>query len=416
MMLVRRGPEYLCIIVCAILQPFAAQLSRAAEWSMEPSVAARTVYNDNFELSAAPHPGVWGVILSPDVEFSGHTETLNVTGGLRLNVNRYFGERGLDSTDHLLTLRSSYKTERDLVGLNIDSVRDSTLVSELFETGVVQARRQRDRLSANPSWSRYLTEATAITASYGYNSVHYADTAGTSLIDYRDQTATLGLRTNLSERDLVSVAAYYDRFETDPKRFEANTYGIQAGYDRAFSETLHGTLVIGARKTGSRISAHALVCEGPILFGICFGDVTTVTSVASSNSTGYTLVASLDKTFETALMSGSLSRAINPSGVGALVQTDRLGVKWTQQWSPTLSASVDASVYQSRYVGNINPASNSRYYRIEPRVSWRITQWWTLSGGYSYSHVKYENRSVAASANAIYAVLSYTWPKLTVSR
>jgi hypothetical protein len=408
--------RHLGIVLCAMLQPLAANPSRAAEWSMEPSVTLRTEFDDNINFTSAPHPSVWGIKLSPDVKFSATTETLNVTGGLRVNFNRYFGESGLNTNDLIFSLRSSYKTERDVLGLNVDAVRASTLVSELSETGVVQARRQRTRLTANPTWSRHLTEATAITASYSYRDARYADTAGTSLINYREQTATAGLQTNLSERDVASVVAYYDRYETDPAQFQANTYGIQAGYDRAFSETLHGNLVVGVRETRSTVSSQALICDGPILFGICFGNLMLLTSTQSGTSTGYTLVAALDKKWETTQLSARLSREINPSGVGALVQTDRAGVFWNQQWSPTVSYSVDGAVYQSRYVGNIVTGSNSRYYRIEPRVSWKITEWWTLSSGYSYSHVKYENTPIGATANVVYLVLSYTWPKLSVSR
>ena len=43
-------------------------------------------------------------------------------------------------------------------------------------------------------------------------------------------------------------------------------------------------------------------------------------------------------------------------------------------------------------------------------------RWWTLSGGYSYSHVKYDSTPVGATANVVYVVLSYTWPKVSVSR
>src|SRR5438105_8907936 len=140
-MAIRFGTKRLCALLWGILQPLtAADLCRAAEWSMEPSVGLRAEHNDNIQFTSAPHPSVWGTILSPDVKFSGQTETLTVTGGLRLNFNRYFGEHGLDSTDHILSLRSSYKAERNILGLNIDSIRDSTLVSELNETGLVQAR------------------------------------------------------------------------------------------------------------------------------------------------------------------------------------------------------------------------------------------------------------------------------------
>jgi hypothetical protein len=415
-MAIRVRTRHLGIVLCVMLQSLAANPSRAAEWSMEPSVDVRTEYNDNIQFTSAAHPSIWGIRFSPDVKFSGTTESLNVTGGLRFNLNRYFGESGLDTNDHILTLRSSYKTERDLLGLNVDSVRDSTLVSELSETGVVQARRQRSRLTANPTWSRYLTEATAITASYRYSDVRYADSAGTSLIDYRDQAATVGLQSKLSERDVASVTGYYDRYETEPAQVRANTYGIQAAYDRAFSETLHGFLAVGARETRSTVTSQALVCDGPIFFGFCLGNLIVLTSTQSATSTGYTLTASLDKRWETAQVTGRLSREINPSGVGALVQTDRAGVTWTQQWSPTLSYSVEGAVYRSRYVGDVVTGSNSQYYTIEPRVSWKITEWWTLSGGYSYSHVKYEAAATQATRNVVYLVLNYTWPKLSVSR
>src|ERR1700704_5918444 len=98
----------LCVVLCGVL-PLAVGSPQAAEWSVEPSVALRADYNDNILLSPMPHPSVWGIKLSPDVKFSGETETLKVTGGLNLSFNRYFGEEGLDTIDHTLSLRSRYK-------------------------------------------------------------------------------------------------------------------------------------------------------------------------------------------------------------------------------------------------------------------------------------------------------------------
>jgi hypothetical protein len=412
----RISPRHLAIVICGLLQQLAVHPSLAAEWSMEPSADLAASYNDNITFTAASHPSVWGLQLSPAVQFSGETETLKVAGGLKLDLVRYYGERGLDHNNYYFTSRSSYKTERDVLGLNLAAISDPTLVTELATTGVVVAYRQRTQLTANPSWTRSLTEATAITASYGYNRVNYPDAGGTSLLDYSDQTATIGLQTSLNELNVASVAAYYDRYETNPPSFLANTYGIQAGVDHYFSETLHGTLVVGARKTRSTASSQALVCDGPVLFGICFGNVTTLTSVSERDTTGWTLNAGLEKRWETMTVSGRLSRDIYPTGIGQLVQTNRLQVAWTQQWSPTLSSDVTASAYQSEYVGATVSNSDSRYYRIEPKLSWHITQWWTLGARYSYSRLKYENAGTSANANAFYLTLSYVWPKMSVSR
>ena len=414
-MATRVALKRLCVVLCGVL-PLAVGSSHAAEWSVEPSVGLRTEYNDNINLSPAPHPSVWGIILSPDVKFSGETEALKVTGGLNVRVNRYFGEDGLDGVDHTLSVRSDYKAERDLLGLNIESISDSTLLSELATTGAVLARSQRHLLTANPSWTRALTEATSFKASYSYTSVRYDDTAGTGLIDYGDQLASIAMQSRLDERTVVSVAAYYDRYETKPPDFRATTYGVQGGYDYDFSETLRGSLNVGLRKTQSIIGSQALVCDGPIIQGLCFGTVTEVTSVQKETSTGYTLNALLTKRWRTDTVSGQLSREINPSGAGSLIQTDRVQVIWTKELSPTLSANVAAAAYQSRYIGGIVIDSNSRYYRVEPRLIWRLAEGWVLDAGYSYARQKYDTAPVGANANVIYVNLSYAWPKISVSR
>ena len=412
----RVGNKRLCVILCVMLQSLTSSPSRAAEWSMEPSVDLRGEYDSNVNFTSDPHPSVWALKFSPDVKFSGATEALNVTGRIRVTVNRYFGENGLDSTDYITSLQSSYKTERNLLGLNVEAVRDSTLLSELSETGVVNERRQRTRVTANPTWTRSLTEVTSLTASYRYSDVRYADTAGTSLIDYHEHSATVGLQSNLSERDIVSGTLYYDLFETDPAAFRASTYGIQVGYDRPFSETLHGFLAVGARQTRGTVA-----CEGP---GSCTGNVIPPTSSqsATSTDTGYIFTATLDKKWETATISGRASRELTPSGVGALFETDRIGVNWTQQWSPTVSSSVDGAAYRSRQVGDLVAGINdSRYYTTEPKVIWKFTEWWTLTGGYSYSHVRHENPpdqsspARPASRNVWYLMITYAWPKLSVS-
>ena len=408
--------KHLCLMLCGVLPGLEAGSSRAAEWSAEPSVALRADYNDNINLTSAPHPGVWGIKLSPDVKFSGETETLKVTGGLNVRINRYFGEDGLDTIDHTLSLRSDYKAERDLVGLKIDSIRDSTLVSELATTGAVQARRQRSLLTANPTWSRALTEATSLRASYSYTDVHYDESAGTGLINYGDQSASVGIESKLDERNVVNVTAYYDRYETNPAESRASTYGVQGGYDHDFSETLHGSFVVGLRRTQSTISSDALVCDGPIILGFCLGTITEVTSVQKETSSGYTLNASLAKRWETDTVSGQLSREINPSGVGSLIQTDRIQMIWTKEWSPTLSSNISAAAYRSRYIGGVVTNSNTRYYTVEPRLTWRLAEGWALDAGYSYARQNYETVPVKATANVVYVNLNYAWPKISVSR
>jgi hypothetical protein len=92
-----------------------------------------------------------------------------------------------------------------------------------------------------------------------------------------------------------------------------------------------------------------------------------------------------------------LSRDIYPSGVGALVQTDRLQVTWIKQWSPVLSANISAAAYQSQYIGGAVTNSNSRYYWVEPRLTWRLDEGWVLDAGYRYAKQTFDTQPVSAS-------------------
>jgi uncharacterized protein (PEP-CTERM system associated) len=395
----------------------AASCAMAADYSFQPSVAVRTEYNDNIQLSPDFRRNVWGVIVSPDAKFSAATERLDVVGGVSLGVVRYFNEPSLDTVNHALTLRSGYRTERGRLALDLDSVKDPTLVSELEETGTVLAYRQRRLWSARPSWTWSYDERTAFIASYSYRDVNYEEGPGSGLVDYRSQLGSIAVQRSLSEWQVVTAAVYYDYYKTHPVNSEAETYGFQIGYRHAFSETLRGELVAGWRTTQSTVASNALVCNGFILLGACFGEVVELTSVAKDRSSGYTLDASIEKRTQTDTVTGRLSRQINPSGVGLLVQTDRVGMTWARQWSPTVNSSVDAAAYQARYIGEFGGSnSDNRYYRIESRLDWRLSDVWTMTGGYRYSHQKYESTPLTATGNLVYVTLAYVWPTYSVSR
>jgi len=415
-MVTRVGLKALCAVLCAILLPLAADPCRGAEWSFEPSVSLRSEYNDNIQLTPDPHPTVWGMMLSPDVKFSAATETLTVTGGLNLSFNRYLNQPQLNIDNYDLSLRSRYKAERDSLQLDFDAIRDSTLVSELATTGVVLAYAPRNLLTVTPSWSRALTEATSISASYRYTNVRYQHTSGTNLTDYQDQSASLGMQSNVDEGKVLNLAAYYDRYETPSPQTRQNTYGVHGGYDHAFSETLRGTFLVGWRRTQSTVSSQVLICDGPIVVGICNGTVTETTAVQKQNTSGFTLNAVLEKRSETDTVTGRLSQEIYPSGAGSLVQTQRVGINWAKQWSPTLTSNVDAAAYQTDYIGGVVTSSNSRYYSLNSSLSWRLSEWGKLDVGYNYARQKYDTAPVAASNNVIFLSLSYAWPKLSVSR
>jgi len=392
------------------------RVSRAAEWSAEPSLGLTSSYNDNIQFTSEPHSSVWGLQLQPDVKFNGQTETLKVTGEVSATVNRYFGESGLDTIDHKVSVRSDYVAERDTLGLIVDLLRDSTLVSELATTGVVLARRQRNTYSAYPTWTRAINETTSIRASYNFSRVRYDNASNTGLVDYVDQSLAMGVQHKLDDRRSLGVTAYYDRYETDAPSSRANTFGFQVGYDHRFTETLHGSLTVGLRKTRTDVAILDLRCETLVVAGLCSGPVIAITAAESQQSSGYTLDALLEKRWETSTASVGISREINPSGIGSLVQTDRIQLTWLRQISPTFTASFAAAAYESRFIGGAPSSTESNYYRIEPHLTWRLSEELTMDASYSFAQQKYRGAGTPAQANLIYLSVQYAWPKISASR
>jgi hypothetical protein len=405
------GSVHLLLLGSGLLLASAA--ANAVEWSAEPYVSLKTLYTDNFTLTTDPHPDVFGAQLMPGVRLNGEAENWKVTGEANLRFNRY-DESQFNTTEGALGLRSEYRAERNTYGLAAHLIRDNTLVGELATTGIAQAFSPRTELFINPSFKRALTESTKLVVGYDFTAVNYADTAGTSLIDYREQRVSAGIEHAFTERTTGVLSAYYDFFETDPATFKAQSAGVEAGIIQAFSETLRASLLAGPRKTHSTTTS---ACNGPIINGICQAGVTTFAQEVTSDSTGYTVTADLTKRWgEITSINLRAGRELLPSGVGALVQTDSLRVALSRELSETWTAVLEAGIYRSKYIGTAIDPNKSRYLHVEPHVSWRVAPGWQIDAGYSYARQKYDAQPDDATANTVYVTLSYSWQKIARSR
>src|SRR3954463_16315575 len=101
------------ILLCEVSLALVVVPARAAEWSFEPTVALRTQYNTNIQLTPEPHPTVWGSTLVSNTRFNGATEALTVTGGLDLSLDRYPGHREFNIDSYDFSVHSTYKAERN---------------------------------------------------------------------------------------------------------------------------------------------------------------------------------------------------------------------------------------------------------------------------------------------------------------
>ena len=402
----------------------------SAEWSAEPTVSLRQEYNDNFNLTPTNKQAVWGTILTPSVTFSRKTEVFELAGTAQLGFNRYSGPAFMDSNNRLFALSTRYLNERNTWGVDVTSRRDSTRTTEQATTGIILPRAQRNNLIVTPSWTHALTERVSLRFDYTLSDTKYEDGASVGLVDSKYNVASASVIYQLSDADSLTVSGARSK-STSAGTSESDTNEIRAGLTHSFSETLQMDAQIGLRKTTSKFLEPIFSCDflgiGSILpvFGSCnyllFGifpqsvPADVLYSPQTISARGTSLNLGVTKNFgEIDTFTARLSRDINPTGRGFLVETDHLALSYRRAFSETLSGAINTDLYRTRNPGISN--TGSQYFTIAPSLSWRMSEWWNLDAGIQYARATFEAAPTSASSNLMYGTIRYTWPKISVSR
>ncbi len=386
-------------------------LASAAEWKIDPTVKLKVGYNDNIRMGADDELSSPVVILSPSATFSVATPRSGTRGDLRVNFRRFTEESDLDDDNIYFRTHTYHRLERSTLGLDADFVRDTTLDSQLDDTGVVLGRVKRHRYNLGPSWTWNYDERTNLLFGYDYSNVKYEGGSSSGFVDFHTNTFRTSMQHALNERTTVSTTLSYRRTSNDNKVDTTNT-NLQAGGSYRFSETLSANLFGGLRHTRAEFSQNSQV---PIFDGDTIIGFRPVRSDESQSDWGYTFSGGVDKSFLRGRSSLSASRSINNSINGVPIEVTRAGLKNLYRFSETWSTELNLAAYRSQTSADARNG-NRKYYQVEPKVNWQFRQFWRLSGSYRYRKQTFDNTGDDATQNVAYLTLTYLWPRIAVSR
>lgn len=279
----------------------------AAEWYAEPWADLTTTYNDNIFLRRTNILDTFGAILNLDAKLGRRTETSNVSLDTRLEFNQYTNSDALDNNNQFFNVASHYSTERNTWRLDGYYHRDSTVTSELEDTGLVQANFRVTRASALPSLEHAFTEQTSGRVGYRYLDVDYEQGAVLNqLFDYQAHNLDATLAHQLNPKTDIFLTAFGLMQDVPQISGENDSYGGTAGFGYNFSETLRVTLAAGAYVADQKNTIGGVTLE--------------------STDTGGLFNASLEKQFEFTTIGVTASQFVTPTGQGDLRQRRQLGV------------------------------------------------------------------------------------------
>jgi hypothetical protein len=386
-------------------------------------------------LTTANHDSVWETALTPAVKFGVSKENRALFGNADVSIRRFYGGSGanssslLDREDYHFKANAYQRTERNDFGANIDITQDSTLDTELTQTGqVIENRATRLSTILNPSWTRMLNERTRLDLEYQFNRVEYSDEVGqNNLVNYDYNTVSASLIRNFTPGTQGTLSTSASRYK--PKTdLDSDTYAIQAGLTRQHSETLSTSWLAGWRNTRSDTLVPKGVCvpDASASFPKCppgpplNNPVQTGTDKDKTSNTGATYAASITKTLERGSLGASLTRIATPSGEGELLDTTRLALTGEHRFTELLRSNLIVEYYKRDTIVNASGTGSSgtntrNYFRIRPSFTWQWQREWLLSGEYQYAEDEKSNGDTATQ-NSVYLTLTYRPTKMFTSR
>ena len=384
----------------------------AAEWKIDPTIEFRAGYNDNITLRIDDEASSAEARLSPSAVFSVVTPTSGASGRLRFDFRRFEDDSNLDDNNVRFVTSSYHRRERSELGLDLDFIKDTTLDSQLENTGLVFDRTTRYRANVAPSWTYKLDERTDGRFAYTYSDVQYNNADDTGFVDYHINSFQASLERVLNERAMASISLLHSQTSND-NQVNSNNSNLQGGGSYRFSESLSATLFAGIRRTEADFSQNSLI---PIFSGDELIGFIPLTEDVSRSDWGYTFSGSLRKEFLRGQTNLSASRDISNDINGIPIEVTRARWNNLYRFSETLSGNLNLEWYESESNNNARSSLNRNYYQIEPRFNWDFQQFWRITGSYRYRKQTFDNTNRDATQNAAYLTLTSRWPRIAISR
>lgn len=375
------------IILCFCLIILFPLLASANDVTLVPSLRISGEYDDNVFFNSTDEVDDYLTIISPGLTFDYATELLNLQSLIVVDFLRYFDETELDTENQRYDLNGRYQlaSKWNIAG-NFSYIKDTTLESELEETGIVHLREDRKRYNAGGGLSYQMTELTDLNFNYTHTVTRY-DSEDNVDYDY-DNFSLLCNRKLKNQLDVLTVRTNYSIFDSDEEK--TNNYELLLGWFHKFSETLDLNASAGPRYTRQNFNDDR----------------------EDEDSWGTTVDISLNKRGETSSATIGYSRRIWNNADGDLVETDRIYARAKQRIIGRLGVGFVAGLYFTSQEDD-SDNDDTRYYILNPSLYYMLTENHSIELAYSYQNELEESRpkDLESERNRIWIAFHFNFPR-----
>ncbi len=375
-----------CTIGLTLLCLLTTTPSLAAEVGFTPSLGLTGGYNDNIQFSREDELSDYYTIITPGAELAIASEIAIIEAVARNDFYIYATESDLDNQvqDYEIQSTSDF-LERWTFNIGGSYKLDTTLDSELEETGIVLERSDRTRLSGNTSLRFDINERTLTEVGFRYLDTTYEDDDFTDYVsnvfDFRFERK---LRNQIDSLVLLSSYTYRESDDT-----ESDSYFVKLGWRRKIEERLTLRLLGGYRRTETYNLRRERESKDRGVFD-----------------------ASLTYQLERSRISFGVNRSLTASATGNNIEVDRLFLRYWLNLTERTRFDFSGRLIFNRDDSDVTDIEG-RYYVVQPSLTYNLTEVHRLSLAYKYAN-DYDDQlddNKTAAQNQVWVVLKLAWPQ-----
>ena len=388
----------------------------AFELSWQPRVRIGTRVTDNLRTSRVDQEGAWGFDTGGGLIVEAQSDAWRSRITPAFNIRRFAIGEGADAEEYEVRTSSEWAfVERATASLDFDYIRNSTLTTELADTGRQTTVANRDTIYVAPGMSYQLTDRTSMNAGFVYSDVSFQEIPGSPFSDYEFKQGNVGVVHAFDARLSLFANGYVREFVTDAVEGKSLTYGGQSGVTFRYSETLDGDFAVGY--TQSEIDFQRRQSDGfQLVVDPLTGQLRIIEafSLVDANTTenGPIASASIRKRFSESTRSElNYVRSVSPTVFGAQSISDDIQVMIVHRLTNRFSVKFDGR-YNMR-------STESQELDVQPRnidrdqvvmsgaLRYTVTPEIVVSANYRFVHNELNDLNDSSTNNTLFLNFVY---------
>jgi hypothetical protein len=383
---------------------------QSADITLAPEVGVKTEWDDNVDMSRSQERSDFLATFIPALSVDAATERLNLNSRAAISLLRYARDEERNTEYLSLAANGAYRVhERLRISAHGNLVEDEALQAELEETGLIVRGFDRRRYGGGAGLLYDLTPASTLGLDGSHQRTQYS---GGGYDDNTQDSLSLSYRQTLSDEvNSFLVQTYFSDYESG--RSESQNQSLSMGWTRDWTRSLMSQAMLGVRRTKSEYT----LLQQSVIFDPALPPRTPFRLAASEvkqKETNWGGVGDISVTWkgETHSMSVGYNRDMGFSAEGESIVRDRLHWTVNHSFTDRLRAGFSTALSHSKSAGD-RSRTDAWYFSGTPSLTWRITEDYTLEGGYSYSRSR-EKASVdgqEADRHRIWVSLTMRFPR-----